>query len=155
MELTNFADIQEEFMHRVNQAVYCMMATVDQQNRPRTRVMHPIWEGSIGWVISWPQAHKAKHLAHNPHVSLAYLPDKAKPVYVECVAQWIEDRAEKQRVWAFHQTLPPPLGFDPEPHYGTIDHHYFGLLRFTPWRIELGNLGAEPVIWRNIPKEQK
>jgi len=155
MELTTFADMQEEFMQRVSQAVYCIMATVDQQNRPRTRVMHPIWEGPIGWVISWPQSHKAKHLAHNPHVSLAYLHDTAKPVYVECVAQWIEDRAEKQRVWALHQTIPPPLGFDPAPHYGTIDHHYFGLLRFTPWRIELGNLGAEPVIWRNMPKEHK
>jgi len=148
MKLTNFAAIQEEFMTRVSQAVYCIMATVDPQNRPRTRVMRPIWAGSTGWVISWPESQKAKHLAHNPHVSLAYLQDKAKPVYAECEAEWIEDRAEKQRVWALHQTIPPPLGFDPQPHYGTIDHPYYGILRFTPWRIELGNLGGESIIWR-------
>ena len=151
MEQTNFIDMQEEFMQRVSQAVYCIMATVDPQNRPRTRAMHPIWEGATGWVISWPESHKAKHLAHNPHVSLAYLHDKAKPVYVECVAEWIEDRAEKQRVWELHQTIPPPLGFDPQPHYGTIHHPYYGILRFTPWRIELGNLGGESIIWR-IPR---
>jgi len=33
-------------------------------------------------------------------------------------------------------------------HYGTIDHPYYGLLRLTPWRIELGNLNSEPIIWR-------
>lgn len=148
MKLTNFADMQDEFMTRVSQAVYCIMATVDPQNRPRTRVMHPIWAGSTGWVISWPGSHKAQHLAHNRQVSLAYLHDKAKPVYVECVAEWVEDRAEMQRVWALHQTIPPPLGFDPQPHYGTIDHPYYGILRFTPWRIELGNLGGESIIWR-------
>jgi general stress protein 26 len=100
-------------------------------------------------VISWPQSHKAKHLAHNPHVSLAYLPDKARPVYIECVAEWITERTEQQRVWTLHQTIPPPLGFDPQPHYGTLDNHDFGLLRFTPWRIELGNLGGEALVWRS------
>lgn len=135
-------------MRRVSQAVYCIMATVDQQNRPRTRIMHPIWERSTGWAISWPLSPKAKHLALNPHVSLAYLQDTAKPVYVEAVAEWIMDRTAQQRTWELCKTIPPPLGFDPKPHYGTIDHHYFGILKFTPWRIELGNLGGESRIWR-------
>jgi len=39
------------------------------------------------------------------------------------------------------------LGFDPQPHYGTIHHQYFGLHRFTPWRVELGNLQGEPIVW--------
>ena len=148
MQTADFAQLQAEFMTRISQAVYCILATVDRQNRPRTRAMHPIWAGTTGWVISWPASHKAKHLAHNPHVSLAYLHDKTKPVYVDCVAAWIDDRAEKQRVWALHQTIPPPLGFDPEPHYGNIDHPYYGILRLTPWRIELSNLGGESLIWR-------
>lgn len=135
-------------MRRVAHTVYCSMATIDRRNRPRSRVLHPIWEGSTGWAISWPQSHKAKHLAHNPYVSLAYIQDKDRPVYVDCVAEWVDDPAEQQRVWNLHKTIPPPLGFDPEPHYGDIHHHFFGLLRFTPWRIELGNLQEEPVIWR-------
>ena len=148
MEVARFEDIQAEFLARVSQAVYGTLATVDRQNRPRSRVVHPIWEGYIGWLISWPASHKAKHLASNPAVSLAYMPDKAKPVYVDATAAWIDSAEEQQRVWDLHATIPPPLGFDPQPHYGTIDNPYYGLLRLTPWRIELGNLGGEPLIWR-------
>src|SRR5437764_13188412 len=96
MEVQRFEAIQTEFLARVSQAVYCTMATVDRQNRPRSRVLHPIWEGPIGWVISWPASHKAKHLAHNPAVSLAYIPDKDKPVYVDAVAEWADTVEEKQ-----------------------------------------------------------
>ena len=148
MEVARFEDLQAAFMERVQQAVYCNVATVDRKNRPRSRVMHVVWDGSIGWVISWPQSHKAKHLASNPAVSLAYIHNALKPVYVDCTAAWIDDATEKRRIWELHKTTPPPLGFDPEPYYGSIEHHYFGLLRFTPWRIELGDLHGEPMIWR-------
>src|SRR6187431_730088 len=70
MEVARFDDIQAEFTDRVSQVVYGILTTVDRQNRPRSRVMHPIWEQHIGWVISWPASHKAKHLEHNPAVSL-------------------------------------------------------------------------------------
>jgi len=153
MEVWGFEEMQAEFMARVGQAVYCTMATIDRQNRPRSRVVHPIWDGPIGWVISWPASHKAKHLALNPAVSLAYIPDKAKPVYVDGVAEWIDAVEEKRRIWDLHRTTPAPLGFDPQPHYGTIDHPFYGLLRLTPWRIELGNLYGEPIIWRGHAAE--
>ena len=52
MEVAQFEDIQTEFMNRAQQAVYCNVATVDRQGRPRSRVMHVIWDGPIGWVIS-------------------------------------------------------------------------------------------------------
>jgi general stress protein 26 len=151
MEVTTFEDLRADFMRRVSSAVYCSMATVDSAGRPRSRILHPIWDGPdapIGWVISWPESHKAKHLRANPYVSLAYIQDKDKPVYVDCHAEWINDEDEQRRIWALHKSTPPPLGFDPEPHYGDIHHRYFGLLRFTPWRIELGNLQGEPIIWR-------
>jgi general stress protein 26 len=150
MEVQRFEDMQAEFLARVSQVVYCTMATVDRQNRPRSRVIHPIWDGPIGWLISWPESHKAKHLARNPAVSLAYIPDKEKPVYVDGVAEWVNTVEEKQRIWDLHRTTPEPLGFDPQPHYGTIEHRYYGLLKITPWRIELGNLYGEPVIWRGV-----
>lgn len=148
MEVARFEELQQAFLERIQQAVYCSIATVDGKNRPRSRVMHPIWDGATGWVISSPQSHKATHLATNPAVSLAYIHDPYKPIYIDCSAVWIDDRTEKQRVWELHKTTPPPLGFDPEPHYGSIEHRHFGLLRFTPWRIELGDLYGEPLIWR-------
>jgi hypothetical protein len=151
MEVTHFTDIQDEFMNRAQQAVYCNVATVDLKNRPRSRVMHVVWEGPLGWVITWPKSHKAKHLSHNPYVSLTYMSNPHKPVYIDCKADWQQDVAEQRRVWELHKTLPPPLGFDPTPHYGTIDHKYFGLLQFTPWRIELAELKSESLIWRPGP----
>lgn len=151
MDIVHFEEIQAEFLARVSQAVYCTMATVDRQNRPRLRVMHPIWEGTTGWIISWPQSYKAKHLARNPSIALAYMVDKATPVYVDGIAEWIDVVEEKQRIWDLHATTPAPLGFDPQPHYGSIDHPYYGILRITPWRIELANLYGEPMVWRLQP----
>jgi hypothetical protein len=69
-------------------------------------------------------------------------------MYADCIAAWIETAQEKHRVWELHKSIPAPLGFDPAPHYGTIEHQHFGLLRFTPWRIELAELGSESLIWR-------
>ena len=146
METTTFEDIQSQFMERVQSAVYCNVATVDSRGRPRSRVMHLVWEGSTGWVVTDPASYKTKHLAANPHVSLAYLSDPLKPVYIEATAEWITQTEEQLRVWELYKVIP--LGFDLTPHYGTIEHKLFGLLRFTPWRIELAELWKESLIWR-------
>ncbi len=148
MEITRFEDIQTEFMARAQRSVYCNVATVDPKGRPRSRVMHLVWDGPVGWVITRPDSHKAKHLSKNAYVSIAYISEPLKPVYAECIAAWVTDTGEKHRIWELHKSLPPPLGFDPEPHYGTIEHQYFGLLQFTPWRVELAELGKESLIWR-------
>lgn len=148
MRVSSFEELQAEFLVRVVPIVYANMATIDTKNRLRSRIVHPIWEGSTGWIVSWPATPKSKHLAHNPHVSLAYIKDIEKPVYVECTAEWKHDRAEKLRVWDVIKNAPPPMGFDPESHYQNIDHIHFGLLKLTPWRIELYTLRGEPIIWQ-------
>ena len=148
MEIMHFADIQTEFMARAQQAVYCNVATVDSKGRPRSRVMHVIWEGHIGWVITAPWSYKRRQIAANPYVSLAYISNPMKPVYADCTAAWVEGRAEQLRVWDVHKTIPPPLGFDPALGYDSIEDKNFGLLQFTPWRIELAELKAESLIWR-------
>ncbi len=115
MDVARFEDLQAAFLERIQHAVYCNVATIDHHQRPRSRVMHPIWDGAIGWVISWPQSHKAKHLAQNPAVSLAYLHDPLKPVYVDGTATWIDDATEQRRIWELHKTTPPPLGLIQNP----------------------------------------
>ena len=148
MRVASFEELQTEFLNRVSQAVYANMATVDTQNRPRSRIVHPIWEGSTGWIVAWPETPKSKHLAGNPYVSLAYIKDVEKPVYVDCTAEWKHERAEKLRVWDVIKQTPPPMGYDPEPIFGTIDHVHFGLLKLTPWRITLYTLRSESIIWQ-------
>jgi general stress protein 26 len=143
-----FHEIEAEFNKRVQQMIWCNVATVDEQERPRSRVMHPVWENMTGWVTSRRNAYKGKHLSLNPHVSLAYVADVAKPVYIDCVAEWEDRMDEKIRVWEFLKSTPPPYGFDPATIFQTIDNPNYGLLRLTPWRIELVNIPQTSFIWR-------
>ena len=89
MEVSSFSEIEAEFIERIHRMVWCNVATIDTLNRPRSRILHPLWEGATGWITTRRNLHKAKHLAHNPYVSLAYIADLAKPVYVDCKTEWI------------------------------------------------------------------
>jgi hypothetical protein len=142
LEVTNFSDIEAEFIQRVHTMVWCSAATVDSRHRPRSRVLHPIWEGATGWVTTHRHSHKARHLAKNPYVSLAYITDIHRPVYADCSAEWVDDLDEKRRIWELFKSTPPPLGYDPASEFGRPDHEDFGLLKLTPWRIDLVSFPA-------------
>jgi general stress protein 26 len=137
VDVSSFTEIEAEFLERVHGMVWCNVATVDRLNRPRSRVLHTIWEGSTGWTATRRHSFKAKHLEHSPQVSLAYIADLMKPVYVDALATWADDLADKQRVWDLFASTAPPLGYDPAPIFQSPDHPDFGLLKFTPWRIKL------------------
>lgn len=154
MEVQNFSEIEDEFIARVHSAVWCSVATVDSKGRPRSRILHPIWEGSTGWIGTFRHSHKSKHLENNPYVSLAYIKDVMRPVYADCVATWVDDLAQKKRIWNLFLNTPEPLGYDPAPIFGSPDDENFGLLKLTPWRIALVQFPAESHylgerIWRN------
>ncbi len=148
IRVNSFAEIEAEFIERVHSVVWCSFATIDTKNRPRSRILHPIWEEATGWILTWRNSPKAGHLAHNPHVSLAYVADIAKPVYVECTAEWIDDTAGKQHVWDLFAAAPEPLGYDPAPIFQAVDHPNLGLLKLTPWRIEVATVPVHSHIWR-------
>ena len=137
MKGASFFEVEKEFIERAHSMIWCSVATQDTRNRLRSRILHPIWESATGWVGSRRHTLKAKHIAHNPYVSVAYISDPAKPVYVDCLAKWADDAATKARVWELFRSTAPPLGFD----YGTLfdgpDAEEFGVLKLTPWRIEL------------------
>jgi hypothetical protein len=73
VRVTSFGEVEAEFLERVNAMVWCSMATVDTKDRPRSRVLHPIWKGAAGWASARPNSLKAKPIANNPSVSLAYV----------------------------------------------------------------------------------
>ena len=65
MDVASFSDIEKEFMDRVARIVWCTVTTVDTQDRPRARLLHPIWEGSTRLDRHRPQqsqgqAHRAQ-----------------------------------------------------------------------------------------------
>lgn len=152
MEIENFSVIEQEFHERVRKIVWCSMATVDRKGRPRQRIMHPIWEGQRGWVLTRRQSHKAKHLAATPYVSLSYWDPDHKLIYADCKAEWHDDQAEKTRIWELYKDTPEPLGYDPAMIWpnGPEDADV-GLLAFTPWRITLSSLEdmMDPQVWHN------
>lgn len=155
MEVASFNEIAEEFQKRIVRIAWCSVATVDRKGRTRQRILHPIWEGTAGWVGTGPHTHKAKHLAGNPYVSLSYWDPQHQQVYVDAKAEWVEDAATKQRIWDLYKSTPPPLGFDPAIIWkGGVEDPGYGLLKLTPWRIELcglGDLGTmePPKVWRS------
>lgn len=147
--MAEFADIQENFHQTVAKYVWCNVATVDTQGRPRSRVLHPIWEGATGWIVTGRTSLKAKHLDDNPHVSLAYIADPFKPLYVDASAEWVDDLATKERIWALFTNTPQPYGYDPAPFFGSVDRPTTGLLKLTPWRIELYDLMSnDNLLWK-------
>ncbi len=137
MEVADFAEIEEEFIKRVHTMVWCNVATVDSKGRPRSRILHPIWEGSTGWIGTHRKSYKHKNLANSPYMSLAYITDIMKPVYADVTAAWEDDMGQKQRIWNLFATSPPPLGYDPALDFIRPDHENFGLLKLAPWRIAL------------------
>jgi hypothetical protein len=142
MDVKSFSEIEEEFFRRVQSMIWCNVATVDHQQRPRSRLLHPIWEGATGWIATHRNSYKRKHLAHNPYVSLAYITNIMQPVYVDCTAMWIEELEQKRRIWELFKNTPAPVGFDPAPDFVSAEHENFGLLKLTPWRIALVSFPA-------------
>jgi general stress protein 26 len=154
MRVQHFSEIEAEFIQRVHSMVWCNAATVDERGRPRSRILHPIWEGQVGWIGTHLNSHKSKHLAHNPYVSLAYIKDVFKPVYVDCKAEWVDSLTEKRRIWDLFKNAPEPLGYDPALTFVAPDHENFGLLKLTPWRIDLVTFPAPSFeegtrVWRS------
>ncbi len=153
MDVATFAEIEKPFAERTARIAWCTVSTVDRQGRPRSRILHPIWEGSTGWIATGPQSHKAKHLAANPYISLSYWDPKHEQVYVDCRAEWDNSMATKRRIWDLYKSTPPPLGYDPAIIWKSVEDEAFGVLKLTPWRIEISALadlpaGRQLLVWR-------
>ena len=75
-------------------------------------------------------------------------------MYAECRAEWRDEPAEKRRIWELYKSVPPPLGYDPQAFWkGGFEDPEYGLLKLTPWRIELSAIGdmmqgVPPRVWR-------
>jgi general stress protein 26 len=152
-EVASFSEIEAEFQARVARIVWCTASTIDRQGRPRSRILHPIWEGPHGWIATGRHSLKERHLEANPFVSLTYWDPQHQQVYAECRTEWADDPNEKKRIWELYKATPPPLGYDP----GMIwqsgpEGPEFGVLKLTPWRIEVSSImdmmaGKEPLVW--------
>lgn len=85
-------------------------ATVGPDERPRSRILHPIWEldGNelTGWIVTRKTPVKVRHLAHSPYLSCTYWEPGHDVAIADCEAEWVADLATRQRVWSCTGALP-------------------------------------------------
>jgi len=141
--MTELSAVAPAFVEMAHQIVWCSAATVDAENRPRARVLHPIWEwdGSqlVGWVATGPTPVKRAHLAHSPYVSCNYWAPSQDTCVAECRAQWFFDDDTREMVWKRLKEAPPPVGYDPAiiPGWNAPTDESFAALRLEPWRLRV------------------
>ncbi len=129
-----------EMAHRI---VWATVATVDASGRPRTRVLHPIWEWDgerlTGWIATSPLSPKARDLAHLAEVSCTYWDPSHDTTTVDATTTWLTDAADRRAGWDRFANGPAPVGYDPSiiPGWTSPDVEGFGILRLDPFRIRL------------------
>jgi hypothetical protein len=139
-ELEEVAPAFIEMAHRI---VWCSVATVDHQLRPRTRILHPLWEwdGSklVGWIATGPTPTKRSHLAHSPYVACSYWTDNHDTCSAECRAVWHHDDETRITIWELFKHAPAPVGYDPAivPAWTSPTADTFAVLRLEPWRLRV------------------
>jgi hypothetical protein len=139
-ELGTVAPAFVEMAHRI---VWCSVATVDGQGRPRTRILHPIWqwdgERLVGWIATSPTPVKRAHLEAQPNVSLSYWAPTHDTCTAECRASWAFDDETRTMVWELFRNGPPPVGYDPGmvPAWPSPTSDAFAALRLEPWRLRV------------------
>jgi general stress protein 26 len=154
----SFAPFERDFLELTSEIVWSTVTTVDRLGRPRSRVLHPIWQvrdgRPAGWIVTGKTPIKAAHLAANPHVACAYWSPAQHTVTVDCLASWTEDAATKREVWDLFMTTPPPLGYDLTAFgMGGPESPAFTALRLDPYRVQIMRFtgwagGLTPRLWR-------
>jgi hypothetical protein len=127
--------------------VYCSLATVDRRGRPRSRLVHAVWERDgdriVGWVGSRPTPFRRAHVERNPYVSCFYWDPAHDVAVAECEVTWIDDDAGRRDAWERLSAAPEPMGYDPAPIWPdgpTADN--FVALRLDPWRVQAKSAAA-------------
>jgi len=147
--MTPLSDLADELRDRIESTVWCTLATTDTAGRPRTRIVHPVWEigdhGVVGWLGSRPTL-KLRHLRATPAASLTYWDPRHRQATIDADATVHTDAPTCRRVWELFGAFDEPYGFDPQPIWpdGPVSDGFVAV-RFDPRRIEL--FGAPPRVW--------
>jgi hypothetical protein len=139
-ELTETAPAFVEMAHRI---VWASVATVDAHGRPRSRILHPIWQWDedrlVGWVGTSPTPLKRAHLKANSYMSVNYWSPTHDTCVAECAANWAFDNETRTMVWDLFLNTPEPLGYNPRiiPAWESPTCDAFAAIRLDPWRIRV------------------
>ena len=142
--MTPLEKIAPAFIEMAHSIVWASVATVDRDARPRSRILHPIWEwdGSdlVGWIATSPTPIKHEDLAIHPDVAVSYWTTNQDTCSADCSAQWFFDDDTRIAVWDKFKNGPAPVGYDPaiiEPWKDGPTSAAFAALRLTPRRLRV------------------
>ncbi len=131
------------FIKMAHQIVWCSAATVDSHGRPRSRILHPIWQWDgtnlVGWIATSPTPTKRAHLKAHPFMSLNYWAENHDTCVAECRATWAFDDATRTRIWDLFLNAPAPVGYDPSliPAWTSPTAEQFAVIQLKPWRLRV------------------
>lgn len=158
-DLTTTAPAFVAMAHRI---VWATVATVDESGRPRSRILHPMWEWDgeslVGLIATGPTPVKRAHLDHSPYVSVTYWSPDHDTATAECAAEWVLDDVGHIAGWERFKAAPEPVGYDPgviAPWADGPTSDAFAILRLDPWRLRvfpgtvLLGQGGEVLTWKS------
>jgi hypothetical protein len=155
------AQVAPAFIDMAHRIVWATVATVDKHGRPRSRVLHPIWqwdgERLVGWIATSPTPIKRAHLAAHRFASVNYWTPSHDTCVAECRAEMLTDDQTRITVWNLFKNAPEPVGYDPAivPAWSGPTAEAFAVLRLEPWRLRvfpgtvLMGQGGEVMKWRS------
>ncbi len=158
--MSKLADVVPAFVEMAHRLVWCSAATVDAQGRPRSRVLHPIWQWDgqriDGWIATSPTPLKRAHLKASPYLSLNYWAPSQDTCVAECRASWAFDDETRTMVWELFRAGPEPVGYDPAiiPGWDSPTSETFAAIHLEPWRLRvfpgtvMTGQGGEVLTWR-------
>jgi hypothetical protein len=115
--MTALDEIAPAFVAMAHRIVWSTVATVEPDGRPRTRILHPIWEwegGRLqGWIATGPTAVKRAAMETTPNVSVTYWDPSHDTCTADCRVGWILDDDGRRQVWERFASGPAPVGYDP------------------------------------------
>jgi len=141
--MSELQDVAPAFVTMAHRIVWCSVATVDRHNRPRVRILHPIWtwdgEELHGWIATNPTSIKQAHLEHSGFVACNYWSSSHDTCLAECSATWKLDDETRTMVWDLFVNGPEPVGYDPSivPGWESPTSDGFAVLHLTPWRLRV------------------
>lgn len=91
--MSTLSDVVPVFMEIAHRVVWCSVASIDRQRRPRSRVLHPYWEWDgqrlVGWIATMPTPLKRAHLDQSAYVSCSYWAPTHDAAVAECSAELV------------------------------------------------------------------
>lgn len=141
--MNDLSEVAPAFVEMAHRIVWASAATVDAQGRPRSRILHPLWQWDgaslLGWIATSPTNTKRAHLQASPYMSLSYWSPAHDTCVADCRATWAIDDETRIWVWNLFAHAPAPVGYDPAivPAWGGPTSAAFAALRLEPWRLRV------------------